>query len=312
MIRHRIHLQGPCVSDNQLSPKAIGEVLRWLETVVTGAVNMAFQYRSQGRGRRPDWLRNAAELRLAGIGQEDDYAWIDIDAPTFVEAAEEYYRQPLLIGEQPRESDTGFDLLGDVFRDVSAKIRDSSKYDLQLLKRLQALKSAESWGVTSLSFHGGRLPSVSPTAANRQLGLIADELSRETPAPRHTRLMGTLDMIRASDSGFSLTLAGSERVFGIWLGNSRTCLSELWGKEVVVEGNSVFRPAGTLLRIEADAMDEAREEDKVFSLAPVADIVSTKRATKTQALRIGPAARLGQWPSDETDDSILDALREMN
>ena len=146
------------------------------------------------------------------------------------------------------------------------------------------------------------------------VGLKANSLFQETPPPRRVRVMGRLDMIRASDGGFALCLEAGERVFGVWESTSIDILNRLWNQDVVVEGDAVFRASGKLLRLDAQAMAPATESDAFFATMPrpVLGRIALDSVRERQTQRTGRGAVFGQWPGDESEEELPVALGEMS
>jgi hypothetical protein len=99
----------------------------------------------------------------------------------------------------------------------------------------------------------------------------------------------------------------SARVPLEWLGT-------LFGRQVVVSGQAVFRPSGAILRLEADAFDEADERATLWAKVPKPLFTTTGGVAKLvpQGPRSGIAAIIGKWPGDEDDDEIAKALEDIS
>jgi hypothetical protein len=96
-----------------------------------------------------------------------------------------------------------------------------------------------------------------------------------------------------------------EDVAGLW---------PLLRKPAFVSGRAVFRASGTLLRIEAEHVREATEKDQFFAKlpAPMRQKFDLRHVLHEQRQKRGVAAIMGQWPGDETDEKIEQALRELS
>jgi len=315
MVHHAVDVHGPSVSQGKRSPEAVGTVLTWIEPLVRESVSMAFRYTSSLRGRRPEWLVAASTVRLADISGGTDCTRLHFEAPRFGEAAADLYQQRELFDTRPREDDTGFDLIGDIVTDIACQSRDSLRFDAHLLRRLERFGGAGGkWGVQSLALHGDRLPEDTPLSIDSRVSSLASALCRETPPPQRGRIAGRLDMIRASDGSFSMILDSQQIVRGVWVPDDVSILADSWGKYVVVEGPVVFRPSGALLRIEAEGMVPARDEDLFFSVAPEpAGIeLDPDRLHKPQSRASGVGAVFGKWPGEETEEEILATLKDLS
>jgi hypothetical protein len=87
-------------------------------------------------------------------------------------------------------------------------------------------------------------------------------------------------------------------------------LTEFFNRDVVIEGAGVFRPSGSLLRIDADAIVPAREEDEFFRQVPEGIVERDYR--NLARLRPGETSAyaliLGSMPSEESDEEFEAAL----
>jgi hypothetical protein len=126
-------------------------------------------------------------------------------------------------------------------------------------------------------------------------------------------IAGKLDMIRDSDHVFEMILEEQTKVRGVWTGGEMTRLSELFGQEVLVEGQAVFRVSGRLLRIEAEAIKPATPADEFFRKVPAPALRPPRQRSflEPQTAGGGAAAVHGRWPGNESEEEILAALKEM-
>jgi hypothetical protein len=267
------------VASGRPDPEPVGSVLRRMKNLAIDSVGMGFRGSSRIRGRRPGWMRRASDVRFVGISAgTEESTLLHFLAPRFGDVADEVYRQGRLFSTIPRQNDTAFDIMGDIVTDVAKNLRDSDRFDVRVLQHLESFKEPLFQnGVDEIAITGGRLPPKRPPIINSTVADIATSLYRETPAPVRARVMGHLDMIRASDKVFTLNLKDGQRVRGIWLGATVTALKDHYDQDVVVNGMITFRPSGTVLRFDAEAM----------------------------------RAVFGKWPGDETDDEILRTLAEV-
>jgi hypothetical protein len=143
------------------------------------------------------------------------------------------YKQPVLdFVQRPSEESTDFELIADLLQDIRGDVRDSSRYDQDLLRHFRFLQRSErNWGVSRLCLTGWKLPTVNPVTIAPDVAIKAQSLFKETPPPRRVRVTGRLDMIRASDGGFALCLDSGDRVFGVWEPASTEILQQLWRRD---------------------------------------------------------------------------------
>src|SRR4051812_4941602 len=94
--RGRVGRRGP-------SP-ALGCVLERIPDAVRQAVRMAVEGRSRARGKRPEWLRAAADIRFLGHEGEGE-THLHFEALTLGEAAPRLYEQQELWPTKPDAGD---------------------------------------------------------------------------------------------------------------------------------------------------------------------------------------------------------------
>lgn len=240
---------------------------------------------------------------------------LHFEAPPFGEAAESIYRQGQLFDVRPEQSDTGFDLLGDVLTDIRSKAENSLRFDDGLLRRVGTFGSYPArQGVDRMVVPGDRFPPADPPRLDAELSRLAKELQRRTPSPTRARITGKLDMIRDHDNVFELILEDSATVRGIWQGGDIAALTPLFQRDVVIEGQAVFRVSGNLLRIEADAIRAATGSDDFFRKLPVPSARQTEQRHfhRPQGPQTGANAIRGRWPGEESEEEILAALKEVH
>lgn len=134
-------------------------------------------------------------------------------------------------------------------------------------------------------------------------GLVAD--------PRRVRVTGRLDQIEASPHVLTIHIGTDAIVTAIWTGSEAPQqFNSMLNKNVVCEGLGVFRPSGTLLRIDADALAPAIERDDFFRYMPVVE-TNTDLA---RAVRLRPgepsvySSFFGSIPPEETDEEFAAAI----
>jgi hypothetical protein len=276
---------------------------------------MAFRHASRFRGRPPEWLQRATDVRFLEQDREDDETTkLIFEAPRFGDVAQEPYQQGQLFEQPPDQDDTAFDLFGDVLKDITNRASNSERFDSPLLEQLSKLDGRVfNRGIEAITVHGHRLPIVQPPRIDHELAAIAVSLRKETPKSLRVRVAGKLDMIRDSDRVFELIVNTGDRVRGVWVGGESSVLGQLWKNQVVVDGVAVFRPSGALLRVDTQGLQKADKSDDFFSKVPTpaARSVDSKRIRQTQTSATGANAVFGKWPGDESEEQLLAALKEL-
>jgi hypothetical protein len=146
---------------------------------------------------------------------------------------------------------------------------------------------------------------------DREVMSSLENVQARVPPPRQVRVAGKLEQIQHSDRRFALAV-GSAVVRGVAQeGVTPEQLGALFGHQVVVSGQAVFRPSGSVLRLEADAFDEAGEQIGLWERVPkplFGGAEATAKYLVPQGPRSGIAAIIGRWPGDEDDEEIVAAL----
>ncbi len=315
LVEHQVRISGKRVGEGRPDPDPVGAVLRHVKGLALDSVSMGFRGASRSRGRRARWMRRACDVRFVGIGAGDESSTLlHFEAPRFGDVAEEVYQQGQLFGTLPGPGDTAFDAMGDIVADVGARLRDSDRFDIGVLRRLEGFKEPVfNHGVDEISLLGGRLAIQYPPKIDCALTEIATSLYMETPAPVRARVAGHLDMIRASDKVFGLILKDGQKLRGIWLGNDVAPLRQYLDQDVVVNGMVAYRAFGAALRVDAEAIDLASPADRLFSRLPAPGGLSLRKPDllKPQTAAAGMKAVFGKWPGDESDDEVLRTLAEV-
>jgi hypothetical protein len=192
---------------------------------------------------------------------------------------------------------------------------DSDRYDTGLLNELEdGLRRVFGHAVDHMEINDGASTS-KPIILKPDSVEHVRSLRLQTPEPRRVRVAGRLDTLRHSDRRFKLVLSDGMTVTGIAEEVDDRHLSGLWGQPAVVSGLAVFRPAGTLLRVEADHVTRASDADpEIWSELPepLDGELDARALRKPQGPRSGVNAIFGKWPGDETDAEIDAVLEEIS
>jgi len=298
---------------HKVPPEPLGELLRKLPHAVRQSIRMAFTGRSRFRGRRPAWLSRAADIRFVDYSGDDETV-LRFEVPRLGEAAPELYHQQELWPTKPDANDTGFDLLADVIGDVADNNPDSDKFDRPLLGQLVRFRKTVRKAFQEISITGNRYTPVHPCVFNESIIDTAKCLHSNTPPSQQSRVVGNLDMIRASTQTFALKLDDGEEIRGVLVAGDVGELTSLFQNRVMVLGKAIYRASGRLLRIDADEVTPASAEDRFFSTVPqpTRQKLDVREVLREQPHKKGLAAVFGKWPGDETDEEIEHALQELS
>ncbi|PYX01611.1 MAG: hypothetical protein DMG89_00805 [Acidobacteria bacterium] len=293
-----------------------GAVCRQLAPMMLGSVRMAIEGTSSHLGAAPLWLRQASDVRLVGISErgQGDTA-LHLEAPPLGEAAEELYKQQTLWETKPAPQDTAVNILARVMRDVRTGDPESPLYDLPLLKHLSHIHRLFRHSLIAMEMPQNSKPEYGFTRVDEQVALKALELSERTPAPRPVRVSGHLDMIRHSTRSFELLLEERRPVRGVLEdATAMDTLKSLLGFRVLVVGKAVYRPSGSLLRIDAHGVASGQGESKLFEKVPgpVEKRPAPVRYKPGEQARRGVPGFFGKWPGEETDEQLLAMLKELS
>lgn len=297
----------------KLPPKAFGELLRVIPEAIRFSIRMAFESRSQAKGKRPKWLNAASDIRFLDHSGDDETV-LHFAVPELGDAAEVLYRQKEFWNTKPEPTDTGFDLFADVINDVAIGNADSDRFDRPLLHQIERFKNGLNGTFHRVDFTGNRVSMSKPAVINADIVDAAARLSHNTPEPQQTRVFGTLDMIRSSTNAFAIKLKNGEEVRGVLTEGKVFHLTELLEKDVLILGKAVYRPSGKLLRIDADEVLLAGDQDRFFEAVPKPkqSRFDLKEVVRDQQYKKGVAAIFGKWPGDESDEEIEAALKEID
>ena len=309
MVQRSFELRGAEGLGDKPRPDVIGGVLAGLRATLQDTVRMGFLHSSRTAGRIPAMLKHAAKVRYLGhTGHGDCSTILRFEVPEFGSVADELFRQGLLWDEGPTRQQTSFDLLATVLADVRRMARDSRRFDHPLLHRLAGYRQRFRHGLESIGLPD--VQGIEPTQIDVALSRAAEELYRETPAPKRVRVAGRLDMLGVSERVMGLVLADGTPITGVWNTEPFTELAAFLDKQVVIEGVAVFRPSGALLRVDTDAVAYAAAEDAFFATLPSANREPdyAKEAARGNVSRGAYSAILGQLRGEESDEDFVRAV----
>lgn len=286
-----------------------GAVFREITKTVKPCVRMALTGRSASVGKPPDWLQKAWNVRVVGFSRRAEDVIFQMSSPTLGEAAPKVFEQTSLWDDDLRSDETALDLMGKLVHDVTTRQANSDSYDESLLATLTA------WdGLFHSRIKAVMLPSREEgNRASLDLGVVgsARELGSRIPSPRQVRLVGTVDMVRHSTRSLGLRLNNGEEIRCSVVTDDVAGLGEFLNRELTVLGKAVYRPSGTVLRVDVEAILNTTEGRDQFSYVPLSFEQRLRGESKLQTKRTGVAAIFGTWPGEETDSELLAGLSEL-
>lgn len=316
MVTHirSFEIHGPEGLGAKPRPELIGPLYTHLRDTLQDAVRMGFLHSSRSTGRVPGFLKAATDVRIEGVaGTGDNITTIRFRVPSFGTAAADLFQQKLLWDDGPKPNETAFELFGAALNDVANRKLDSNRFDPGLLRRISSFGHLMKVGIDKIRLPDTELQKLSEV--NRSVVSTASELSQLTPKSRRVRIAGRLDLMGASQTLLKLEVKPGVVVTALWQGKAQMdALKDFFNRDVVLEGTGVFRPSGTLLRIDADAIERAEKQDDFFRMLPEA--VPNQDYQKLARLKPGQPsayARLfGSIPAEESDDEFLAAIEKFS
>ena len=278
-----------------------------------GAVRLQVEGRSSARGPRPGWLDVAAEFDVLPL--EEGSTVVPIMASPLSETAPEWFAQASIVASISRRS--GLGLFEESLGAALEGDEESESFDQALLERFKELAHIVDDEIDTIEITTDE-PGSSIEGASLRIGperfATIDRLIQKTPPSQRTRLAGKLNMIRHHDRMFALQLESGETVKGVAESLAVDDLSAHWGEDVIVHGRASFRPSGAVLRVEADAIEEAKGSTALWSCMPkpVFHNLPEGDLREKQGPRSGLNAIYGKWPGGETDEEIAEALAEIS
>ncbi len=309
-VERTFRLEGPSGLGPRPDPGLLGALLVQLPETLRDSVRMGFLHSSRAGGRLSKALKAASKVRFIDVSSTSERITdVRFELPVFGESAPELFAQGQFWDDGPDPDQTAFDLLADALVDIGAEREDSDHYDQPFLRRVHRYGTLFKKGLERVSLsdeHGRLVANLSPTVVK-----TAESLSRRTPEPRRVRVTGRLDLMGASQGVVKLHLRPGEIVTALWSGeHPLEQFRDHFNRDVVVEGLAVFRPSGSLLRIEANALLPATEQDEFFRDLPkslaMPNYESLMRARPGEA---PPYRRiLGVIPAEESDEEFAAAV----
>jgi hypothetical protein len=293
-------------------PLAISaSLLRRLEDTARPCVRMVLEGTSASVGAPPAWLERASDVRTLGFSVRNGKSVLHVKAPRLGDAVPEIFDQATLWPGLAVQDDTAIQLIGKVSHVVRRQEAGSDLYDQPLLKHLSHWSKLFRKDLQSLAFPTNTASGNPTDVFDEQVSRSALLLSNQTPPPRQIRIVGKLDMVRHSTRSFGLLLSDGQEVRGIMNEGNPDLLKQYFGREITIFGKAIYRPSGSLLRIDAQEILDTAEGRSAFSVVPPAFTQRSKLDRKIQHSKNGVSAFFGTWPGDETDEELLAALGEL-
>jgi len=310
---HVIRLKSSHRFGRKAPPGPLGELLCGLPRLVRAAILMAIVKRSRLKNP-PEWVSAAADIRLVDYAGEEDTI-LKLEAPQLGKAASALYTQKEFWPTLPAPEDTCMDLLADILNELSVFDEDSEHFDRNLLHQLTTFYSRIQTTFEAIEICGRRYPQQRPARLDPHLLEAVHRICARIPEAQRVRVVGTLDMIRASTRTCTIRLLHGQEVLCLLLQADVQKISTLLTQPVLVLGWVQYKPSGRVLRIDAEEIRPAQQDEIAFwSRLPSPRMSEADLTTfrHPQGPRSGVAALLGHWPGNETDEEINAWLREIS
>lgn len=284
---------------------------RRLESVVRPSVRMVLEGTSASVGAAPTWLERASDVRTLGFSEKAGLSVLQVKAPKLREAAPRLFEQQSFWPATALPDDTVVQVIGKIARAVRDKEAGSDLYDRPLLRHFSSWNGLFRRELKSVEFSpvSGEPTALAPI--DEQVATNAQLLSDQIPLPRQVRVVGKLDMVRHSTRSFGLMLDDGNEIRGVLVDGTSDMLQHHFGKEITVLGKAIYRPSGTLLRIDACEILPIAEGRQAFSKMPPSPKQIRRPERRLQSPKGGVAAFFGSWPGEESDRELLEALEEI-
>ena len=311
-IHHIVRLFSPRGFGSHVPPSSLGTALRQVETGVRRSVLMAFEGRSVATGRPRAWFNAACDVRFLGMEGEKE-TLLHFEAPMFGEAADELYRQAELLATRPPPQWTGFDALAGVLQEVRAANQNSAHFDRPLLQHISHFGRLLEGDFDQVWIGDHRAGTPGEALVDRATVENARRLSEATPKSRPVRVVGRLDMVRASTQSFAVHLDDGSEVPGVLTDGDFSAIRAPVNERALVLGRAVYRPSGRVLRLDADTVESGSGLPAIWSKIPGPLVRPAHAASdyrKPQTATGGVNAFFGKWPGPESEEDLLAMLAE--
>jgi hypothetical protein len=309
MFTHKIILNGSRLKEQGISSLILRDLLNIIIEGSVRALRLRLEGRSTVAGKLPSWLDAIADFEVVISSPIQ----INIEAIPLSMAAPEKFGQTSLFSDVD-PSRPALVYFEDSLEDALEGEADSDLYDNGLLDTFTGFSNLLAHGIDCIEITNGRPRDRGPLRIYPGNIKIIKELQRKTPSNRRIRIAGKVDTIRHSDRMFILILESGQALRGVADNTNADELAKFFGKTVVISGTAVFRPSGSILRIEADHIEPAKGDVSIWSVEPkpLDTDIDSRMLRKPQDEHSGMNAIFGQWPGDETDDEVLAALEAIS
>jgi hypothetical protein len=286
-----------------------GDLFQRIADTVRPCVRMALTGRSTRVGTPPSWLKIACDVRALGFERRDTDLILKFGVPRLGDAAPKAFEQGLLFESSVQQSETALDLMGSMIRDVKDRKAESNTYDEAMLTSLVHWNSLLKTRIKTVVLPKREGESASVLDEDVLAG--AASLNSRIPEPRQVRVVGHIDMVRYSTRALGLRLANGDEVRCSVVNEDIGDLRGFGNRDVTVLGKAIYRPSGTVLRLDVEAILDTTVGREQHSSVPIPFETRQLVERRPQSAKSGVAAIFGSWPGEETDEELQAALAEL-
>ncbi len=284
-------------------------LFRQIERTVQPCVRMALTGRSAQVGQPARWLQAAWDVRATGFSRQGSKTIIHLALPKLGDAAPKAFEQRNLWEKDLNPEETALELMGKLVADVHGQVINSDTYDGPMLQRLAGWQ-----GLLQSKIKAVLLPSGSPSSPSiLDDSVVADAmlLSSRIPEARQIRVVGRVDMVRHSTRSMGLRLDDQSEVRCAVVNEDIEDLGTYLNKEITILGKAIYRPSGSVLRLDVEQiLDTTIGREQFSTISPSLQAIK-RPERKAQTVRSGVSAVFGSWPGEESDEELLSALAEL-
>ena len=287
-----------------------GKLLRQIERTVQPCVRMALTGRSAQVGQPPRWLQAAWDIRALEFSRRGADIVMHLSVPKLGEAAPRVFEQQTLWQAAVTPDETALELMGKLVHDVHGQVANSDSYDGPMLTRLSGWKELLETKIRTVVLPNSGVNSLS-SSLDRSVVNEAMALSNRIPAPRQARIVGRIDMVRISTRSMGIKLDNGEEIRCAVVSEEIGELNAYLDRELTLLGKLIYRPSGSVLRLDVEQVLDTTVGRGQFSQLPVSMETTFKQERRAQTSKTGLASVFGSWPGDESDEELLAGLTEL-
>ncbi|MEK8021214.1 MAG: hypothetical protein VSS75_030445 [Candidatus Parabeggiatoa sp.] len=254
MQTYQIEIDRQNAKSRMVSVTLLQSLLRVLVEGSKGALRLRTEGRSTIRGTPPKWIKAATQFGLELQGNQ-----LRVDSPTLSEATPELFQKSDWFPELNSEW-TSLDYFQESLTATLNKEMADSLYDKPLLHIFQGFRHVFNQGANQIILLNGNGKPITPETLS-----VFKGLEGSLPSPGQVKVVGVLEVIRIHDRTFKLITTPNEHVIkGITQPINQKEAQGLLNKEVLVSGIGYFTISGKVLRIEAEHISVAGEQERAL------------------------------------------------